>query len=493
MRIGYGGIALEANTFSPFSATESLFEAKILAEGAALADRVEGSSTALGGAVAGIRAAGCEPVPLFAANGAAGGVMPDALFARFLDLLQASIAAAGRLDGIVLALHGALVTESSDDGEADQLFALRRQVGALPIGISLDTHANCTPRMLALANAIVGYKLYPHTDSAQAGAQAARIIAAQACGQVRPVMAMRTARMKVQAAKGTTTPGLPMSDLLDAARAAERKAGVLAASYFAAFSKFDGPDIGFRGVVVTDGDHALADHHARRLAEIGWDRRHRFDVLLVPVEQAIREGLHAPPGPVVLVDSGDCVGGGAAGDSVVVLRALLDLARDAPSCVIVTAPEVAGEAHRRGEGAVLDVALGSHFTRSLYGDALKLQARVERIGDGSFTFATVNASLRHSMGPSAVLRVGEARVLVCSLPTYEVGGDQFRAMGIEPEAMRFVVSKTVGNAATGFPGAVRIVWVDTPGPQSQNPHALPWKRLSRPLWPWDDNFPNPIV
>jgi microcystin degradation protein MlrC len=93
---------------------------------------------------------------------------------ELIDLIRK----AGKLDGIYLDLHGAMVTEQFEDGEGELLARLRRQVGPdLPIVVSLDLHANITARMVEHASALVVCRTYPHVDLAESGAASAVVMA----------------------------------------------------------------------------------------------------------------------------------------------------------------------------------------------------------------------------------------------------------------------------------------------------------------------------
>src|SRR5260370_38069226 len=88
--------------------------------------------------------------------------------------MLADLQAAGRLDGVLLDLHGAMVPEGLDDGEGDIIAAVRQVVGpAVPIAVALDFHGNLGRDMIAHADLLHGYKTYPHVDMAQRGVEAA--------------------------------------------------------------------------------------------------------------------------------------------------------------------------------------------------------------------------------------------------------------------------------------------------------------------------------
>ena len=82
----------------------------------------------------------------------------------------------GKLDGVYLDLHGAAVADSFPDAEGELLRRVRALIGDLPLTISLDPHANLTAQIVALSDAVVPFRTYPHIDMKEAGAQATRLL-----------------------------------------------------------------------------------------------------------------------------------------------------------------------------------------------------------------------------------------------------------------------------------------------------------------------------
>ena len=82
-----------------------------------------------------------------------------------------------QLIAVYLDLHGAMVTENYDDGEAEILRRIRSVVGReMPIVISLDWHANLSEEVHKLATGITVYRTYPHVDMANTGARCFKLL-----------------------------------------------------------------------------------------------------------------------------------------------------------------------------------------------------------------------------------------------------------------------------------------------------------------------------
>ena len=166
-----------------------------------------------------------------------------------------------------------MVPEGIDDGEGDLLAAVREQIGPrIPVGVTLDFHANVTAAMVRHATLLHGYKTYPHVDMAERGREAAERLADVAAGKIRPTTAFRQPRLLPPIASQRTAEG-PMRRLYDLADEMERDPRVVSVSVFAGFPLADIHDAGLSIYVATNGDPALAESLADRLEAVAWIAR----------------------------------------------------------------------------------------------------------------------------------------------------------------------------------------------------------------------------
>lgn len=479
-RIAVGSLTFEGNSFSNVITDLDQFRRCYLLEGEEVLASLAGTRDAVAGAIRALQGAEC--VPLVAADAGAGGRVATAAYDDLKQRLLDHLHAAMPLDGVYLALHGAMITEDLDDAEGDLLAAVRRVVGAdVVIAVSCDLHADITPAMTACANILVGYKLYPHDDAFEAGERAGRLLLDAARGLTRP----RTHLAKIGAlfpvpAQLTADP-FPLSALRQSAEALERAGDVLAASYFPVHPWLDIPDAGFAAAVVSDNDPEGGERHARELCLMAWDRRHQLETPAVAPAEAIRTAPRGQ-GVVLLADVADCVGGGAPGTSAEAIEALWLHARNARSAAVIAAPAAVARAYQAGAGASVAVEIGERG----YGPVVPVTALVERLLDGRFAYSGGPlGGVEANLGPSAVLRVGNLQILVTTHAAYEYGDEQFRAGGIDIQACDFAVVKNPVNARFAIPNAAFIV-LDTVGPTTPRLAGLPWQRLTRPCFPMED-------
>ncbi|HEX6093432.1 MAG TPA: M81 family metallopeptidase, partial [Dongiaceae bacterium] len=168
-RIAIAGLQHETNTFAPFGATFHDFEIADgwpeLTRGADVLKVFPALNIPIGGFISAADGADLVPIAWAAAEPCAH--VSDDAFDRLSEIVCGGIAAAGAIDGIYLDLHGAMVTDSHQDGEGELLRRLRARIGAdLPIVISLDMHANVTKAMSELCDGMTIYRTYPHIDMA---------------------------------------------------------------------------------------------------------------------------------------------------------------------------------------------------------------------------------------------------------------------------------------------------------------------------------------
>jgi microcystin degradation protein MlrC len=390
------------------------------------------------------------------------------------------------LDGIYLALHGAFLSEKVEDVEGEILEEVRETVGRVPVVISCDLHAHITPKMMDLADMIIGYKHYPHDDARETGERCADLLLRTLKAEIRPLMRKCKAPMIVPPLNCRTEGEGPLARIGAWARAREEEEA-LSVSYFPVQPWLDLPDVGFTAMAITDDDHDGANRIALELCKKAWALRRDFNIGLYKPEEAIRRGLDIEGGPVILSDTADCVGGGGSGDSAVVLRALLDCGTAEPAVMLIVDPETVHECKRPGVGGRFQARIGNKLN-PVYGEPVEAEAQVLRIFDGDFFYRGGILAGPAAMGPSAVLKVGSARVVVSSYSSYEYADEQFLAAGLDPHDFKFVVVKNPMNYLAAYAYAPAKMVLDTPGPTACNLAAVPWQHITRPRFPVDDDF-----
>lgn len=497
MRIGIGSIFQESNQFAATQTDLALFRNSYVHEGDALL-QLAGTDCEVAGILAVCEEEGAQPLPLLAARSVSGGALTDDCYTELKETLLARLRAALPLDGLILAMHGSMVTASQEDPEGDILDAVRSIVGPdLPIVMTLDLHAHVTPRMVRQATALVSFTHYPHDDTYSTGERGASLLLRTVRGDVRPVTALAKVPIICGACNGQTFGDGPMAHLERRARRLETEPGILSVSCFQVHPYNDLPGMGCGGVVVTDNDPALAEKEAHALAAAFWEQRTAFEVEHFTVAEAVARGRQVEGGPVLLVDTADCAGGGAPGDSVALLGELLALGVDEPAFLMVVDPAAAQACARAGLGETVSLQVGYSLDPN-WGQPVPVSGTVRRLSDGSFLYdGGLFGGTWASMGLSAVLQIGSIQLLVMSQPTYDWGDEQFRSVGMDVRRAKFIGVKNPMNYRHAYRNLMKAAFiVDTPGPTPAHVRNLNFERMQRPFFPLDEEIPDleiPVV
>lgn len=486
--IAVGSIFTECNHFGGRPTDLAAFERQQLCRGEELLEIADGT---MGGALKTLRAGGARLVPLLAASTCPGGPLTSECYRQLKGELLDKLQAAMPVDAVLLALHGAATVEDVGDLEGDLLNEVRKLVGPMrPVVATLDLHAHVTAAMVEAADALVAWETYPHRDAYTTGIRAAALLLDILAGKVRPAMALAKVPVLVGGVNGQTEGPGPFADVMRFAKSHEGRDRILSTSVFLVHPYLDLPDMGGGGLVIADGDLEAAARLAREIALQYWQRRDDLNPPVYSPAEAIAMGRRIEGGPVLLVETADCCGGGAAGDSVATLRALLEASLDETALVPVVDPAAARACHQAGVGSRLTLQLG-HQVDPRWGRPLTATGEVVKLSDGRFRYSGgIWEGQQGEMGPSAVFKIGPVSVLITTHATYDWADEQFRSVDLDARQAKFVVVKNPMNHRLGYQGAYRAAYIlDTPGPTPAVVNGLPYRRLARPYYPADREIP----
>ena len=488
-RIGIGSILTECNQFGGAPIDLDWFRRYDLAYGE---DVLALDAGVVGGGLETLRQHGAQILPLVYASTCPGGYVTAACYAHLKEELLQRLQASLPLDGVLLPLHGAAVADGTPDLEGDLIAAVRQIVGSsVPIVVTLDLHAHVTETMVGAADALLAWDTYPHRDAFSTGSRGAQLLMDTVAGRCRPTMVMAKVPVITSGIHGGTDGDGAFARLMRATKQLETQDGVLSSSLFLVHPYLDHPGMGSGCLVVTDDDEALATELATAVSTRYWDLRHELEARVVDPAEAIVAARQAPPGPVILIEAADCAGGGAAGDNIATLAALLAAGELSGEALYpVVDPEAARACHQAGMGGNVTLSLG-HRVDSRWGQPLWLSGVVEGLHDGRFTYrGGIWDAVVGEMGATAVVRVGQIRILVTTHATYDWADEQWQAVGIDPRRSRYVVVKNPMNYHNVYDEVAAAVYIlDTPGPTPATVKGLPFQRLERPFFPLDDQIP----
>jgi len=482
-RIAVGGFLHETNTFAPTRATYDGFVHgggwPPMREGAALLEKMRDINVGMAGFIPVAETEGWELVPtMWCAASPSAHVTKDA-YERVAKTIVDGIKAAGRIDGVYLDLHGAMVAEHLDDGEGEILARVRQIIdNALPLVVSLDLHANVTPLMIEHADALVAYRTYPHIDMADTGAAAARHLALLLRSGSRFAKAFRQIPFLIPISWQCTSDE-PCKSIYKTLAALQSDA-VPTLSFAPGFPAADFPDCG-PSVFAYGKTQKDADFAADTIAALVISHENDFDGRIYTPDDGVRYAMelakHAKK-PIVIADTQDNPGAGGDSDTTGMLRALVRNGATKAAIGIMVDPESANAAHAAGDGATVKLALGGKS--GIAGDApFEASFVVEKLSDGKFTApGPYFGGSRIGLGPSACLRIGDIRIVVASRKAQLADQAMYRFVGIEPTEQSILVNKSSVHFRADFePIAEHIVICAAPGAMPADTSTLPWTRL----------------
>jgi microcystin degradation protein MlrC len=487
--VGVGYFIHESNSFNAEPTTLAEFRFR---EGADLKSTLELWSighTEAAGFVEGAALAGFDIVPVLHTVATPKGAVTSEAFETLTAKLIGGLRSIPRMDGILLALHGAMYTEQFPQADEEVARRVRGAFGPdIPFVLTHDFHGNISPEIVDMTNVLITYQQCPHLDMRQRGVHAAKVMGRILSGEVHPVQALAKPPMLWNLAFQNTYEE-PLKPITDASIELERQPGILAASVAGGYQYNDVPYIGCSVIVATDGDRDRARREAQALADRMWERHEMTRLRLPDAETAVRDAIESDRFPVSLFDVGDNVGGGSPGDETILLQEFLKQHAQGWAIALFD-PEAVGAAKAVGIGGAFEMEVGGKSI-STASRPVKVKGTVRSLHTGNY----IETAVRHggqrywTMGHTAVIEEEHSTaedlnlVMLTSERVVPMSIHQWVSCGVYPERQKILVAKgTVAPRAAYEPASAKVVLVDTPGTTSVNPRRFTFKRARPGIW-----------
>jgi microcystin degradation protein MlrC len=489
MRIFTASLGTESNTFAPMATClDDYRDMVFLRPGEHLDDTPQMCTATLFAARRRAAAGGFTLIEGSCFAASPGGRTNRQDYEWMREEILAELQEAMPVDALLLGLHGAMIAFGYDDVESDLLERARAIVGAdCVIAVELDPHCHLTQKRVALADIIVLYNEYPHTDTVERADDLIDILLATLRGEAQPVMALYDCRQI--GAYPTTHPD--MRCFVDWAASLEVRP-ILSVSIGHCYPYADVPEMGARILVVADADQGAAERVATEIGEafIGLRGRtiHRFHT----VDGAIDEALAQLRRPVVITDAADNAGGGAPSDNTTVLRRLIEREIEGVAVGPLWDPMAVRSCFAAGLGAVIQLRFGGKTGLT---SGQPIDATVEVIGLARQASQAYGPSTSF-LGDMAAIQVGGVQVVLNTARTQAFGPQLFSNVGIDPHAKRILVLKSSNHFMAGYGSFISgVIHAHSDGLLRRDDFRLiPYKNVSRPIWPLDpDTCPGLIT
>jgi len=481
----------ETNTFSTLSTPLTAF-----ASGVGLSQPPSGQQAidiygeadfAFAAMIEAAQARGAEVSIPIAAYAEPSGKVDDEAF----DVIAGKIcdAVSAGCDALLLDLHGAMVTDSFDDGEGELLRRIRGISPKLPIAIALDFHTNLTAEMVNNCTVLDGYRSYPHIDMYETGQRAAESLFRIIDQDLSTRMCWRTLPMMTHMIRQTPLKQ-PMKDIMDRAIEAADSDELLNVSVLGGFPLADIPHVSLSVVALESMQHNSGEALVNDLCDMAWGRRQDFIFETEALSQSIKHAARLKEYPVVIADHGDNCGAGGSADDLTVLEEMLVQGLSDIIAGPIWDPQAVAKMIDAGEGSEVNLDVGGKTSVKAInqvGHSLTCKGVVRKITDGRFTIeGPMQTGLKVSLGRSVVLDIGAVQILVCEerWEPYDTGC--FTHAGIDPLSKKYILVKSRQHFRAGFePIAKHIVLAAGPGVCSSNYSQFQFKHIPRPIYPLD--------
>jgi microcystin degradation protein MlrC len=478
-RIAIAGLAIESSTFSPARTVEEEFHART-------ADAVLASYPFLApGRAARTRATW---IPTLTGHALPGGTVTREAYESLVGKMLKMLAAGVPYDGLFFDIHGAMSVEGLDDPEGDMVERVRGVVGKTTvISTSMDLHGNVSERLAHQSDLITCYRMAPHEDEMESKERAlTNLLDRLESGKGKPAYKAWVPVPILLPGEQTSTRIEPGKSLYAQVAPASKRPGVTDAAIWIGYAWADEPR-NHAAVVVTGDDKATVTATAEELARSFWSVRSQFAFVAptATLEESLARALASDKHPFVVSDMGDNPTAGGAGDVTWTLAEILKRpefqSEKGPGLIYasIPGPDLVRAAEKAGVGGHVD-ALAGAAVDARYAPPIRLAGTVEAIRQGD----------RHAE-TEVVVRVGSVRVIVTrKRKPYHYEAD-FTRLGLDPRKTPILVVK-IGYLVPELYD-LRGDWLMalTPGGVDQDLARLPYKRITRPMFPLDKDMKDP--
>lgn len=488
MNILIGAFTQETNPFVPIPTNLEVFKLRGLYFDEEIFEKCENTKTELGGFIEVLKKSHVNIIPSVANNVIIGGRIEKKTCEYVKGELIKRIKEASNLDGILLCLHGSMLSEDSDDTEGDLLEEIRDIVGKnVYIVSTVDMHGTITKKMVSNADVILGYDTVPHTDMFEVGKRASEIL----ISLIENKQKIYTEFIKIPVLINGNiflTTKEPIISLMNKVKEARLKKGIINATMVASWSLMDIKEAGAT-VIVTALDKNIASEVASSLAKEIWDLREIFvsTDYLVTIEEALKKSSKISGGPIVFADVADNPLSGAFGDSTHILKAIIENSTKNVAFGTIRDEKAVEKAIKTGVGNEITLDLGAKYDK-ISSSSIKVNGVIKLISDGKYiNKGDVWHGVQSSMGKTFVLKLkNDVDVVVSEASAYAFDPEIFRSVGIEPFEKKIIVLKSGAHFKAAYePVAKGIFMIDCPGLSDVKYSRVKYTNVTRPIYPLD--------
>ncbi len=479
-RIAIAGLGIESSTFSPAVTHEEAFHARYGPEVFNAYPFMMPVSPLRKRAVW---------LPAIVGKSLPGGAVTREAYESLVNKTLDSLKKYGPYDGLYFDIHGAMSVVGLDDPEGDFITRIRKVIGYKTlVSTSMDLHGNVSWRLAQNSDLITCYRMAPHEDAMQTKERAvAHLLERIQNGKGKPAYKAWIPVPILLPGEKTSTRIEPGKSLYhEVEPLADHQPGIVDAAIWIGYAWADEPR-NHAVVMVTGDDKAKVAQAAEKLALDFWNVRNQF-AFVAPtgtLETCLANALASQKHPFFISDTGDNPTAGGAGDVTWTLTQLLarpEFQReDGPSLIYASIPdpELVQKAIAAGVGGRVDGVAGARVD-ARFAPPVQLKGTVASIVRGD-----------KDAEVEVVVKVGSVHVIVTQKRKPYHKEIDFTRLGLKPRQAAIVIVK-IGYLEPEL-YAMQADWIMalTPGGVNQDLARLPYKRIKRPMFPFDHDMKKP--
>ncbi|MCL4377297.1 MAG: M81 family metallopeptidase [Actinobacteria bacterium] len=478
----------EGNTFNKSLVDFKQFKNYSLVNDKDILDKYRNTGTELGGFIEVLEKNNISITPTISNSVFVAGRLEEEVYLSQKRELIKRINKNKNIDGILLALHGNMLSEKNDDCEGEILEEIRQIVGdEVYVVCTLDKHAIVTDKMVKFADDLISYDTAPHIDMFETGERAASILLKLIENKIKTYISFQKLPALFHGDKMISTKE-PLSSFLREAKVVSEQNEVISVSVFFGCPTLDIKEAGPSIIVTTEiNKKEQADRESLALAKKFWDLRENFLIKHIPIEEAINKALKIDGGPVIFLDPADNINAGAYGDTTCILQGLIREKVDDAALAVIIDSESVKKAIRLGVGKKAEFELGGKLDK-INSKPLKIISYIKMISDGKYIYkGHLFKGTLANMGRTLVLEVNGIYVIITeNQPANVADPELFRSLGIEPMDKKIIVLKDGLHFRANYEKFAReIFYIDCPGSSDVNFDHIKYCKVPRPIFPLD--------
>lgn len=484
MRVALLGIVHESNTFvidpttlNKFKESRLLFDNDIILQ-------YKNSFHELGGMIEVLETNEIEIVPILYAEATPGGKVTKEAFDFLLNEALTRIKQQLPLDGCLVVPHGAGVCEAYDDMDGYWLSQLRATIGdEIPIIGTLDPHANVSQLMIHSTDALVAYKTNPHIDQRDAGKEAASMMVDLLLGKIKPIQIFSSLPLIISIEQQFSGEN-PYKYLLQLSAEICKMDGILSASILLGFPYADVYEMGASLIVISNGEREIGNVAIKKIENYMISNKGLFVGTKHEIASLINK-VNTIEKPVLLLDMGDNVGGGAPGNSVYLLDQLED-AGIKNTFICIYDPECVNTLMGIEMGVSVEIQFGASHEKN---EIRKRQITLVWKGHGKFDEHKPRhgGQIHFDMGNIAIVKThNQDIVMLTSLRIAPYSLVQLTAFHINPSSFNAIIAKGVNAPIAAYAEVCKnVIQMNTPGVTQADVTKLTYQKRRAPLFPFE--------